>query len=139
MSNLTAKPTPPVSLRLSPPISDETLNALFSASWQGHAPRQFQPILQRSLVYVCAFGGDRLIGFVNLAWDGGAHAFLLDTTVHPDYRRQGIGSDLVRAALDAAREGGIEWVHVDYEPHLEGFYSRSGFRPTLAGLVRLLS
>jgi hypothetical protein len=28
-------------------------------------------------------------------------------------------------------------LHVDYEPHLDGFYRGCGFRPTAAGLLRL--
>jgi GNAT superfamily N-acetyltransferase len=74
---------------------------------------------------------------VNVAWDGGAHAFLLDTTVHPDHQRQGIATALVRRAVDLARERGAHWLHVDYEPHLDGFYRGCGFRPTAAGLIAL--
>lgn len=95
------------------------------------------PVLSHSLAYVCAYAGERLIGFVNLAWDGGIHAFLLDTTVHPEAQRRGIGVELVKVAVDTARARGIEWIHVDYEPHLRGFYSRCGFRPTDAGLIKL--
>ena len=36
-----------------------------------------------------------------------------------------------------ARERGAAWMHVDYEPHLDGFYKACGFRSTQAGLVRL--
>ncbi|WP_412101902.1 GNAT family N-acetyltransferase [Kitasatospora purpeofusca] len=65
------------------------------------------------------------------------HAFVLDTTVHPDERRRGLGMRLVQAAADEAKARGAEWLHVDYEPHLESFYGRCGFRPTAAGLRRL--
>jgi GNAT superfamily N-acetyltransferase len=123
---------------ISPPVTNEALNALFVASWPEHGWRDFQPVLSRSLAYVCAYQGERLIGFVNLAWDGGIHAFLLDTTVHPDVQRQGIGVELVRQAVEAARARGIEWVHVDFEPHLRVFYERCGFVPTDAGLMRLI-
>ena len=94
-------------------------------------------MLNHSLSYICAYLDERLVGFVNLAWDGGIHAFLLDTTVHPDVRRQGIGVQLVAEAVKVAQERGIEWVHVDYEPHLRGFYERCGFRDTEAGLIHL--
>jgi ribosomal protein S18 acetylase RimI-like enzyme len=120
-----------------PPVDGEHLNALFSAAWPGHKSRDFGPVLARSLAYVCAFAGDRLVGFVNLAWDGGAHAFLLDPTVHPEFRRQGIGSEMVNKAVSESRERGVEWVHVDYEPVLAGFYRRCGSQPTSAGLIRL--
>jgi GNAT superfamily N-acetyltransferase len=122
---------------ISPPVGNDALNALFEAAWPAHAPGDFQPVLEHSLVYVCAYAGDRLIGFVNLAWDGGIHAFLLNTTVDRDWQRRGIGRALVRRAAAEARERGIHWLHVDYEPHLAVFYRNCGFRPTEAGLLWL--
>ncbi len=87
--------------------------------------------------YICACRGDELIGFVNLAWDGGIHAFVLDTTVHPNFRRRGVGRRLVTLAVEAARERGVEWVHADFEPHFRGFYYACGFRRTEAGVLHL--
>ena len=120
-----------------PAVSNVALNVLFNASWPDHQPGDFRAVLAHSLGYICALSNRQLIGFVNLAWDGGMHAFVLDTTVHPDWRRQGIGQELVRHAILLARRRGIEWVHVDYEPHLEDFYRGCGFVPTLAGLINL--
>jgi GNAT superfamily N-acetyltransferase len=89
------------------------------------------------LGYICACRGDELIGFVNLAWDGGIHAFVLDTTVHPNVRRRGVGRRLVKLAVELARERGVEWVHVDFDPRLREFYYVCGFRRTEAGLLHL--
>jgi GNAT superfamily N-acetyltransferase len=122
---------------LNPPADSEALNALFARAWAAHTDRDFSGPLELSLVYVCAYLGERLVGFVNGAWDGDSHAFLLDPTVDPEFQRRGIGGELVRRAADAARERGVEWLHVDYEPHLERFYRGAGFRETLAGLMRL--
>ena len=122
---------------LSPAVGNAAMNALFAASWPDHREADFAPVLTHSLLYVCAYSGDRLIGFVNVAWDGGIHAFLLDTTVHPDFQRRGIGVRLVQEAAEAARARGIAWLHVDYEPHLEAFYRQCGFRHTEAGLINL--
>jgi GNAT superfamily N-acetyltransferase len=124
-------------LRVNPPVANHELNALFAASWPGHATVDFGPILVRSLAYVCAYAGPALIGYVNVAWDGGIHTFLLDTTVHPAWRRQGIGRRLVTRAVEVARRRGMHWLHVDYAPHLDGFYRTCGFQPTLAGLIAL--
>jgi GNAT superfamily N-acetyltransferase len=123
--------------RTSPAVSNAALNELFASAWSAHAERDFRPVLERSLAYVCAYDGERLIGFVNLAWDGGVHAFLLDTTVHRDYQRRGIGQALVQWAVQTAREHGIHWLHVDFEPHLLHFYRGCGFTHTEAGLMRL--
>ena len=91
-----------------------------------------------SLGWVTAVDGGELVGFVDVAWDGGVHAFLLDTLVRADRRRQGIGSALVRTAVADARGTGCEWLHVDSEDHLRDFYvDGCGFVPTGAGLVAL--
>ncbi|MGH2352552.1 MAG: GNAT family N-acetyltransferase [Chloroflexota bacterium] len=126
-----------VEYRVNPAVTSDELNDLFDASWPDHERSDFAPVLTRSLAYVCASEAGRLIGFVNLACDGGIHAFLLDTTVHPDVRRRGIGRTLVRQAAQLARDRGMHWLHVDFEPHLRGFYEGCGFEPTDAGVMRL--
>ena len=85
-------------------------------------------------------GGDRapLVGFVNIAWDGGVHAFVLDTLAAASHARQGIGTHLVQLAVDGARDAGCEWLHVDFEDHLRSFYFEAcGFTPTPAGVIAL--
>lgn len=126
-----------VEYRVREEISFSALSALFQASWEGGGPDDYGPTLARSLAWVSAYDGGTLVGFVNVAWDGGAHAFLLDTTVHPRVRRCGVGGALVRLAIDAARRAGVEWLHVDYERDLGGFYEKCGFRATEAGIIRL--
>ncbi len=125
-------------LRIDPFPSAVELNTLWSAAWGAPAPRDFSAILSRSLAHIGAYHDNQLIGFVNVAWDGGIHAFILDTSVHPDMRRQGIATRLVREATRIARERGAEWLHVDFEPHLTGFYRACGFAPTEAGLIKLV-
>jgi len=95
--------------------------------------------LQRhSLGWVCAWEGDRLVGFVNVIWDGGAHAFVLDTVVAQRNRSKGVGAALVKAAAEGCRDAGCEWLHVDFEEHLRSFYfDACGFRDTAAGLIAL--
>ena len=126
-----------LSYRVSPPAGNDELNPLFAAAWPDHGWINFAPVLAHSLAYICAYAHEALVGFVNVAWDGGIHAFLLDTTVHPDHQRRGVGRRLVELAAAEARRRGMEWLHVDYEPHLEPFYRSCGFTPTLAGLIRL--
>lgn len=110
---------------------------LWLAAWGAEFTGNLESVLNRSLVHIGAFEGERLIGYVNVAWDGGLHAFLLDPTVHPDFRHSGIGSGLVRRAIELARERGAGWMHVDYELRLEGFYRACGFRATAAGIIEL--
>ncbi len=130
-------PAASIQYRVSPAVDNKDLNAVFAAAWPDHTWRDFGPVLSHSLAYVCAYAGETLVGFVNLAWDGRTHAFLLDPTVHPDWQRRGIGRELVQRATAVAREQGVDWLHVDYEPHLDGFYRSCGFQSTPAGLIRL--
>ncbi|MGR9484477.1 GNAT family N-acetyltransferase [Rhizobium leguminosarum] len=127
-----------IELRIDPFPPTAELNTLWSAAWVAPAPRDFTPILSRSLTHIGAYHDNQLVGFVNVAWDGGIHAFILDTSVHPDMRRQGIATRLVREATRVARERGAEWLHVDFESHLTGVYRACGFRPTKAGLIKLV-
>jgi ribosomal protein S18 acetylase RimI-like enzyme len=81
-----------------------------------------------------------LVGFVNVAWDGGDHSFLLDTKVASEHQRQGIATTLVGNAARHAKAAGCEWLHVDFEEHLAAFYfDVCSFRPTSAGLINLPS
>jgi GNAT superfamily N-acetyltransferase len=99
--------------------------------WRGQVQRH-------SLGWVCAWQRGELVGFVNVAWDGGVHAFILDTVVAVRAQRHGVGTGLVAAAVERARAAGCEWMHVDFEDHLIPFYFRAcGFSPTNAGLIPL--
>lgn len=99
--------------------------------WKGQIERY-------SLGWVCAREGERLVGFVNVPWDGATHAFVLDTLVSEDARRRGVGRELVAMAVEGTRSAGCEWLHVDFEDHLRPFYfDACGFVPTNAGLIEL--
>ncbi|MEQ1407585.1 GNAT family N-acetyltransferase [Neorhizobium sp. Rsf11] len=91
-----------------------------------------------SLGWICMRMSKRLVGFVNVAWDGGVHAFLLDTMITTDLRRRGYATALVEEAVKHARALRCEWLHVDFEPHLRDFYyGACKFKATDAGLIRL--
>jgi GNAT superfamily N-acetyltransferase len=91
-----------------------------------------------SLGWVCAREDGALVGWVNVPWDGGVHAFILDTVVARGVGRRGIGTRLVAIAAEEARAAGCEWLHVDFEDHLRPFYfDACGFEPTNGGLIAL--
>lgn len=123
-------------IRIDPFPGREEFSTLWEASW-GNLWEGPLPKWEISLVHLGAYENGRLVGYVNVATDGGAHAFLLDPAVHKDVQRRGLGTLLVQKAAEISRERGSEWLHVDYEDHLEDFYRGCGFRPTRAGLIRL--
>ncbi len=133
-------PETAVAIRVRFAVNDEELSRLHAEAF-GHE-YSLVPWSERleghSRSWVGAFTDGRLVGFVHAVWDGGNHAFLLDTAVAQDSRRQGIGTQVIAALVQDLRELGTEWLHVDYEPHLESLYREAcGFRPTRASLLRL--
>ena len=130
-----------VELRVRFPIDDQVLSELHARAFgnRNSGPQPWAKRLEHhSLTWIGAFERDTLIGFVHACWDGGSHAFVLDTIVDTPHRRHGIGRALVRALMDQAAAAGCEWLHVDYEPHLSTFYEKAcGFERTNASLRRL--
>jgi hypothetical protein len=123
-------------------FDNATVNALHADAFD-HAdmPIDWHTQVQRhSLGWVTACKDGRLLGFVNVAWDGGVHAFILDTMVARDLRRSGVGTELVNVAARGARSANCEWLHVDFDDHLRPFYFEAcGFGPTNAGVISLRS
>ena len=117
--------------------SNAELAALWALTWPLPATKEFQSSLRACLLHITARRGAQLAGFVKVASDGGIHGFLLDPTVHPDFSRRGLGTELVMRAADLARQRGAQYLHVDFLPHLKGFYAGCGFQPTDAGLMTL--
>jgi GNAT superfamily N-acetyltransferase len=122
-------------------FANADLNALHAEGF-GHTIRDIDwraQVERHSLGWVCAFDQHRrLVGFVNVAWDGGVHAFVLDTLVQREVRHRGIGTALLEFAVKEAAAAGCEWLHVDFEAGLCDFYLGSGrFTSTPAGLVSL--
>ena len=119
-------------------FADPDLNVLHAEAFE-HRMLDDSWIAQvdgHSFGWVTAHDGEVLVGFVNVAWDGGVHAFLLDTVVAKSHRRRGIGAGLVRTAVEHVKGAGLEWLHVDFEPHLRSFYLEAcGFTPADAGLI----
>ncbi len=125
-------------------ISSRELNALHAeafetrlfdeAEWNWTAMCE-----QHSLGWVAARNeDDKLVGFVNVPWDGLVHAWIQDTMVADGVRHQGIGARLIAVAVEGARSAGCEWLHVDFDDDLRPFYlGTCGFTPTNAGLIAL--
>jgi ribosomal protein S18 acetylase RimI-like enzyme len=117
-------------------VDPARLDALFQAAW-GAPKTGYERVFAHSFTWVTAWDGDELVGFVNVAWDGDVHFFLLDTTVHPGWQRRGIGQRLAGEAIDACRGHG-EWLHVDADEDLMArFYEPCGFERTPAGVLNL--
>ena len=121
-------------------FSNEALNTLHAEAFgrQNSNDDRWAQVNRHSLGWVCANLDEVLVGFVNVVWDGGVHAFILDTIVAPQSQRHGVGTEMLSIAVREARKAGCEWLHVDFEDHLRQLYfDKCGFKPTDAGLIKL--
>ena len=129
-------------LKVKPRVNDAELSVLHHRAFNRDSKEDDISIIpwvsrleRHSLTWIGAYKSETLVGFVNAVWDGGKHAFILDTVVHPDFQRSGIGRKLVNAVTEETFRAGCEWVHVDYDPEYVPFYENGcGFTPTPAGL-----
>ena len=93
---------------------------------------------EHSLGWVTARDEQRLVGFVNVIWDGLVHAWIQDVMVAKTHRGQGIAMGMVGMVREHAAAAGCEWLHVDFDDELKPFYfDACGFQPTNAGLIAL--
>ena len=120
-------------------LSDAEMQDLVRSHGGNPVPGWWDRIRPYSLGWVTARDTTgQLVGFVNLAWDGCDHAFVLDTKTRGDWQRKDVGSAVVAEAVRRATEAGCEWLHVDFRDELAAFYfDACRFRPTAAGLIRL--
>jgi GNAT superfamily N-acetyltransferase len=126
-----------VEYRMTPPVEEAQLEPLFEEGFVASSAEGYARVFEHSLTWVGAFLDGELVGFVNVAWDGRSHAFIQDAVVSEKVRRRGVGIELVRRAIAAAREAGVRWVHADYEPHLDSFWAKAGMLPTRARVAYL--
>ena len=107
----------------------DTWIALFHASdfnWWWKRRHAEAAIGHRYLV-ITAWDQGRMVGTLSVESDGVNFALIDDVVVHPQYRKRGIGTRLVHAAL--ARLAPLELVHVQVQPipGRESFFERFGF------------
>jgi GNAT superfamily N-acetyltransferase len=120
-------------------ITDDDMVDLVRSHGGAPCPGWWDQVRPHSLGWVTARRADGLlVAFVNVAWDGSEHAFLLDTKTRDHHQRRGIATEVVRRAVEHAARAGCTWLHVDFEARLAPFYfDACGFRPTDGGLIHL--
>ena len=84
--------------------------------------------------HLCAFDGDKLVGYAEAVSNAVTDAYIQDVMVHPDYQRMGIGTQLMERLLTRLETEGIYMVSVIYgDASLRPFYEKFGFTTMLCG------
>jgi ribosomal protein S18 acetylase RimI-like enzyme len=115
-------------------VKPDQLRGFFEGWPNPPPPRRHLEILKGSDHVVLALEGERVVGFITAISDGVLSAYVPLLEVLPNYRQQGIGSELVRQMIETLR--GMYMVDLVCDPELEGFYARFGMKPYTAMIIR---
>ena len=101
------------------------------AGWwhEAQSERNNLPSLVRnSFCFIVARNGeDQLVGMGRVISDGVSDAYIQDVYVKENYRKMGIGKQLILRLKDQCLQGGISWIGLIANPGTAGFYSGLGF------------
>lgn len=92
-----------------------------------HQPQMLEQALSHSLVIYLALDGDAVVGLIRLVGDGFSSVFVQDLIVLPSYQRQGIGSSLMKQALEDFKEVYQVQLATEQTEKNVGFYRSMGF------------
>lgn len=126
-----------VEWRVREQVPNEALCTLFSKAYNIDLSLDFNPILDKSLTWLTAWRDGSLVGFINAAWDGFKHAFLVDRTAltdEPEVRNQLILTMLDTIARD---HPSVDKVHLDCDPGEVSVLESRGLQQMPAGIVFL--
>ncbi|HOF05501.1 MAG TPA: GNAT family N-acetyltransferase [Syntrophales bacterium] len=109
--------------------------------WAGQvreSPELVRRIVTGSHCFVLAREGEEIVGMGRAISDGVSDAYIQDVSVHPDFRRQGIGSRIVREILLRLRNDGLQWIGLVAGRNTLPFYRRLGFEELPAATAMLM-
>ena len=108
---------------------EDVLHLYQAVGWTNytHQPEMLEQALSHSLVIYVALDGDAVVGLIRLVGDGFSSVLVQDLIVLPIYQRQGIGSALMKEALEDYK--GVYQIQLATEQTEKtlGFYRSLGF------------
>ena len=108
---------------------EDVLHLYQAVGWTNYTnkPQMLEQSLSHSLVIYLALDGDAVVGLIRLVGDGFSSVLVQDLIVLPIYQRQGIGSLLMKEALEDYKDAyQVQLVTEQTEKNL-GFYRFMGF------------
>lgn len=108
--------------------------ALFElVGWRPRSPVELQTAFSRSVAVAFAVKGTRLVGVARATGDGIYYATLVDVVVHPQFQKQGIGSQLVRFVQERLKDCLL--ITLTADPEVQAFYRRLGWLPQTTAMI----
>ena len=108
---------------------EDVLHLYQAVGWTNytHQPEMLEQALSHSLVIYVALDGDAVVGLIRLVGDGFSSVLVQDLIVLPSYQRQGIGSALMKQALEDFKEVYQVQLATEQTEKNVGFYRSMGF------------
>ena len=108
---------------------EDALHLYQAVGWTNytHQPEMLEQALSHSLAIYVALDGDAVVGLIRLVGDGFSSVLVQDLIVLPSYQRQGIGSALMKQALEDFKEVYQVQLATEQTEKNVGFYRSMGF------------
>ena len=108
---------------------EDVLHLYQAVGWTNYTnqPQMLEQALSHSLVIYVALDGDAVVGLIRLVGDGFSSVFVQDLIVLPSYQRQGIGSSLMKQALEDYKDAYQVQLVTDQTERTLEFYRSMGF------------
>ena len=119
----------------------EIVNLYRTGGWwkEEYDQRELPRLIRGSFLFAVAV--DRktghAVGMGRVISDGVSDGYIQDLVVLPEYRKAGIGTNIVSTLVKKCVERGISWIGLIAEPDTEKFYLPFGFHP-MEGHVPLI-
>jgi ribosomal protein S18 acetylase RimI-like enzyme len=119
----------------------EIANLYRAGGWwkEEYDQRELPRLIRGSFLFAVAV--DRktghAVGMGRVISDGVSDGYIQDLVVLPEYRKTGIGAQIVSILVKKCVERGISWIGLIAEPDTEKFYLPFGFHP-MEGHVPLI-
>ena len=111
----------------------DIVNLYRAGGWwkEEYNQRELPRLIRGSFLFVVAV--DRktghAVGMGRVISDGVSDGYIQDLVVLPEYRKTGIGAQIVSTLVKNCVEQGISWIGIIAEPDTEKFYLPLGFHP----------
>jgi GNAT superfamily N-acetyltransferase len=91
----------------------------------GRSRDTIERLVRESTRVIAAYDGDQLVGFCRVVSDASSMAWLGDVFVLPEHRGRGIGTELVREAVEHPEHRDLQWYLGTRDAHQ--LYAKFGF------------
>jgi len=113
------------------PDRDQFWSLFQSTGWNQEyklSPGELIQALRSSWYTLCAYDGERLVGFGRLVSDGVLHAMVYELIVLPEYQGFGIGGKILQNLVNICLEEGVRDIQLFCARGKREFYEKRGFR-----------